>query len=144
MTHMLCKTNRWDQDFDRWVNQLFNGSARFSGNTGEDYQPRANVVDLGDKVEITFELPGMEKGDIKVLVRDDILTVSGERKINEHVKKDGFVRSEIRSGAFSRSFTLGDAIDTQTVAADYQNGLLTVTMPKKAEAKPKEIEVKVK
>ena len=107
------------------------------------FSPKVNVAEKDDAISLTFELPGMEKSDIKVLVKDDILTVSGERKIETELKSDDSFRSEISSGAFSRSFNLPDTVKTDGVQADYKNGLLYVVLAKKEELKPKEIEIAV-
>jgi HSP20 family protein len=92
---------------------------------------------------LTFELPGMDKKDIKVQVKDSVLTVSGKRELKSETKEGNTVRSEIWSGSFSRSFTLPDSINPEKIAADYKNGLLEIRMDKLEEVKPKEIEVRV-
>ena len=111
--------------------------------TDADFMPRVNIEETKDNVSLTFELPGMEKDNIKIMVKDDVLTVAGERKSFDEQKDDAFVRREIYSGKFSRSFTLPDTIDPDAVSADYKNGLLLVKLGKKEEGKPREIEVKV-
>jgi HSP20 family protein len=91
--------------------------------------PRVNVRENDDMVSLIFEVPGMDKGDIKIVVEDNILTVSGEREFTDEKSEDNFVRAEI--------------VDAEKVSADYKNGLLEVNLPKKEEKKPKQIEVKV-
>ena len=101
-----------------------------------------DMYEKKDAFKIVAELPGMEKDAIKVIVRDDILTISGERLKKD--EKDGReIWSERYSGSFSRSFRLPDSIDKSGVSADYTNGVLEVTLAKKPEVLPKEIEVKV-
>lgn len=119
----------------------------FGGNLRSDYEccfsPSVDIQENKDDVILTFELPGMDKKDIKVWIEDNVLTVSGERKIRNEEKTDMYVRTEIRDGSFNRSFTLPRTIDSGKISADYKNGLLTVTLIKTEEAKPKEIEIKV-
>ncbi len=147
MTRFLVNQNRVDNDFDRFFHNIFNQSFfpshSFSGNAENSFSPKVNVAERDDAISLTFELPGMEKSDIKVLVKDNILTVSGERKIETEVKSDDYFRSEISSGAFSRSFNLPDSVKTDGVQADYKNGLLHVVLTKKEELQPKEIEIAV-
>ena len=138
----LVPTNRISREIDNLFNSFFN----FPGVRTErccDFMPRVNIKDTKDDVTLTFELPGMEKKDIKVMVKDDVLTVSGERSFKSEEKDDGFVRTEISTGSFSRSFTLPDTVDGEKISADYKNGMLEIKLTKREEVKPKEIEVKV-
>ncbi len=142
MTYLVPTTNRIAREFDSLFNTFFN----FPSHRTEiscDFMPRVNIKETKDDVTLTFELPGMEKKDIKVMVKDNVMTVSGERNLKSEDKDDGYVRTEISSGSFSRSFTLPDTVDSEKVSADYKNGMLEVKMTKKEEAKPKEIEVKI-
>lgn len=121
-------------DFWRWpfVDQQMDG-----------FIPATDIEETDKEFNIVFELPGMEKKDIKVSVEDNVLTVSGERKERSEEKNKNCVRSEIRCGSFSRSFSLPRTVDVSNVSADYKDGLLTVTLQKTEEARPKEIEIKV-
>jgi HSP20 family protein len=142
MRSLVLRPSRIDREMNRLMNSFFGSSVCESG-CDYDFMPRVNVRENDDKVSLTFEVPGMDKGDIKIVVEDNILTVSGERKFSDEKSENDFVRSEIRSGSFSRSFTLPDTVDAEKVTADYKNGLLEVTLPKKEEKRPKQIEVKV-
>ncbi len=138
----LVPTNRIAREIDSMFNSFF----RFPSVRSEpscDFMPRVNIKETADDVTLTFELPGMEKKDIKVMVNDDVLTVSCDRNFKSEEKDNGFVRREIRVGSFSRSFTLPDSVDSEKVSADYKNGLLEIKLTKLEEAKPKEVEVKV-
>lgn len=148
MRNLVCTNNRREVDFDSLFNEFFSFPAVFgvgSPVTAErtDFRPRVNVSDTEDNLTLTFELPGLDKKDVKVLVRDSVLTVSGERQAKQEQKSDGYVRREISSGSFSRSFTLPDTVEAEKVSADYKDGLLHVVLPKSEAAKPKEIAVKV-
>jgi len=104
--------------------------------------PRMDMIKDGEIFKMIVELPGVDKESIKIMVDDDILTISGERKPAAD-DAGQLIRSERLMGRFSRSFRLPDSIDRSGVLADYKNGLLTVAMPLKAEAKPRQIEVQV-
>lgn len=142
MMRNLVTTDRVNRDLANFFGD-FLSFPKFNINFDVDFLPRVNISDNPDNLTLTFELPGMEKGDIKVMVKDDVLTVSGERRIEREKKQDSYVRSEICSGSFSRSFTLPDAVDAAKISADYKNGLLEIILPKLEEKKPKEIKVKV-
>ena len=142
MRHLVVTPNRIASDIDSLLNSFFNVPSR-ENYLDADFMPRVNIEETKDNVSLTFELPGMEKDNIKIMVKDDVLTVAGERKSFDEQKDDAFVRREIYSGKFSRSFTLPDTIDPDAVSADYKNGLLLVKLGKKEEVKPREIEVKV-
>jgi len=142
MTYLVPTTNRLAREFDSLFNSFFNFPSLRTEDSC-DFMPRVNIRDDKDDVTLMFELPGMEKKDIKVLVKDDVLTVSGERSFKSEKKDNGYIRTEISSGSFSRSFTLPDTVDAEKVSADYKNGILEVKLAKREEVKPKEIEVKV-
>ncbi len=90
---------------------------------------------------VKAELPAMKKEDIKVTVEQNVLTIEGERKFESEVSRDQFHRLERGYGAFRRSFTLPSTLDASRVSASYVDGVLTVTLPQRAEAKPRQIEV---
>jgi len=108
-----------------------------------EFNPRVNIKESENEVLFTFEVPGIDKNNIKVKIKDNVLTVSGERKIEIDENKERFVRREVRSGAFERAFNLPETIDVDKVKADYEHGLLHISLAKVEEAKPKEIEVSV-
>lgn len=128
-----------DRFFEDWFKLASGRDVSYSA----DFSPRVNIRETDDKVALTFELPGMNKNDIKVVVKDGVLNVSGQREFKNEEKNDEYVRRELRSGSFSRSFTLPDTIDADKIDADYKNGLLEVVMSKREEVKPKEVEVKI-
>jgi len=139
----LVAHNRMAREMDRVFTSLF--APRFYAcRNGEYLTPRVNITETEDDVTLTFEAPGMDKGDIKVTVADGVLTVAGERKVESEENGKEYVRSEFHYGKFSRSFTLPETVDAEKIAADYKNGLLTVSMPRKEETKPKQVEVEVK
>jgi len=142
MTNVMIRPNRVSREIDSFFRDFFNHPA-FESNSEADFAPRVDIKEDQDKVALIFELPGMEKDDIKVSVKDNVLSVSGERKIECKDENEKYIRSEIRCGFFSRSFTLPKTVDSNSVSADYRNGMLTISLAKREESKPKEIEVKV-
>lgn len=99
----------------------------------------------GDNHEVVIkaELPDVKKDDIRVTFENDVLTIAGERKQEASVQRDSFSRVERRFGSFSRSFTLPTTVDAAGIAASYKDGVLTVRLPRREEAKPKQITVNV-
>jgi HSP20 family protein len=116
------------------------------GETGEEASCWAPVVDISEdnnEVKIVSELPGMRREDVKVSVDEGVLTIRGERKFTEEKHKKDYHRIERCYGNFTRSFTLPSNLQTDQIKANMHDGLLEITLPKKEEAKPKEIEIKV-
>ncbi len=131
------------------MNRLFNDF--FSGREGDGdelmagaWSPAVDVVEHDDSFVIEAELPGMNKDDIKISVTNDVLTIRGEKKIEKEDKKKNYHRMERSYGSFSRTFALPGNVKADKVDAEFKNGILTVTVPKSEEAKPKQIDVKVK
>ncbi|NMC44835.1 MAG: Hsp20/alpha crystallin family protein [candidate division Zixibacteria bacterium] len=115
----------------------------FWGQNDGKYLPAVDIAESENDYTLTFELPGIDKKDIKVGIEDGVLTVSGERKLSREEKGENFIRTEIAGGSFSRSFTLPKTVDVAKISAEYKDGLLTVKLGKSDVAKPKQIEVKV-
>ena len=106
-------------------------------------EPRVDVVEHEKEFKLTIELPGVDKKEVKVTVDNGYLSISGEKK-SEITEENGTSwRSERHFGSFSRSFRLGRGVSQEKIAADYNDGILTVTVPKSKEAIKKEIEVKI-
>ena len=105
------------------------------------FAPRVEVLESGDAIELNAELPGVNKDTIKVEIRDGVLTLSGEKKEQREQKEGGYFRSERLYGAFHRRFTVPRAVDGEKISAEFKDGVLRVSLPKKAEAQPKQIAV---
>jgi len=111
---------------------------------GRGWVPPVDIYeDAGHRVVIRAELPEMTREDIKVTVENDTLTLSGERKAPE-VGEGGFQRRERLYGPFSRSFTLPSTLDASQISASYQDGVLTIAVPPREEARPKQIQIETK
>ena len=95
------------------------------------------------EVVLKAELPDMKREDIKVSFENGVLTLKGERHLEQETKRENFQRIERRHGAFSRSFTLPNTVDATRINAAYKDGVLTIRLPQREEAKPKQIDVNV-
>jgi HSP20 family protein len=108
------------------------------------WMPPVDIYQNGDhELVLTAELPDMSREAIEITVDNGTLTIKGEKKLPAEVHPDGFHRTERRFGTFSRSFSLPKTVDPAKVAADYRNGVLTVRLPLREEAKPRQIKVEV-
>ena len=104
---------------------------------------RTDVIDTGDAFRLDAELPGFKKEDISIDVENDCLTISVERKVEDEDKRPNYVKRERVYGSFSRSFDVS-GINVEGIEAAYQDGILTLTMPKKVEQKPAKCKLEIK
>jgi len=111
--------------------------------TAGNFVPPVDIYEDEQGITVKAELPGIDPKDVDVQVENNVLTIKGERKLEREEKEENFHRIERRYGSFVRSFTLPPTVDTDTVKADYENGVLKVHLAKRAEAKPKQIKVNV-
>ncbi|MBI4821601.1 MAG: Hsp20/alpha crystallin family protein [Deltaproteobacteria bacterium] len=111
--------------------------------TRSDWMPAVDVASTPEEYCVTAELPGMKKEDIKVRVKDGVLSITGERHQEKEEKGKRFHRVERYYGSFLRSFTLPEDINEQKLVAEFKDGLLSVRVPRAEVQKPKAIEVKV-
>ena len=108
------------------------------------WAPPVDIYDSGShELVIKAELPDMTKDDIDITVENNTLTLRGEKKMDSSIKEEHCHRIERTYGSFSRSFSLPATVDTTKVSADYKNGVLTIKLPVREEAKPKQIQVQV-
>lgn len=106
--------------------------------------PAVDIFENDDhEVVLKAELPEMRREDINLTFENGVLTLRGERKVEQETKKENFHRMERRYGAFSRSFTLPNTVDASRISASYKDGVLTIRLPQREEAKPKQIAVNV-
>ncbi|TAM79499.1 MAG: Hsp20/alpha crystallin family protein [Acidobacteria bacterium] len=144
---------RWEpfQDLvstnDRF-NHLFNGAFARAFDDQQEvsrgaWVPPVDIYETGDSLVLKAELPGINPDDVEIRVEDSTLYLKGERKFKKEVKEENLHRVERSYGTFTRSFSLPSTIDSDKVRAEYQNGVLTLTMPKREEAKPKTIKINV-
>jgi HSP20 family protein len=126
------------------VNRLFEGNGGLTRDT-ESYgwTPAVDVFEDTEGVTFKFELPEVEAKDVDVRLEDGVLTVRGQRKLEREDKREGYHRIERSYGMFARSFTLPATLEADKASAEQKNGVLRIFVPKRAEAKPKSISVKV-
>lgn len=129
--------------FPKLFDNLFRGD-RFEDLFPSLWMPALDVAETDDEYVVKVELPGVNRDDVQITVREDTLTVRGEKKQENETKKSDFHRVERSYGSFQRSFTLPTTVKTDKIDATYKEGILTITLPKAEEAKPKSIDVKVK
>jgi HSP20 family protein len=127
------------QDFSWPTSQ---GGSTESLATGS-FVPAVDVYEDAQKVVVKIEVPGVKQEDLDVRLENQTLTVKGERKFDAEEKEENFHRIERRYGSFVRSFTVPQTVDTDSIAANYDAGVLTVSLNKKAEAKPKQVKIGV-
>ena len=144
---------RWDpfREFaqlqDR-INRVFTDTYGRSGDealmSSGAWVPPVDIYENGNhELVLKAELPDMSREDIDITVDNGTLTIKGEKKLSSDVKEEQFHRIERRYGTFSRSFSLPQTVDTAKVGAEYRNGVLTVRLPLREEAKPRQIKVDV-
>ena len=107
------------------------------------YAPSSEIVETEDAFELAVDLPGHDPKSLQLKVEGDLLTLQSERKQQHSENQNGYLCAERSYGLFSRSFRLPQIIDASRCEARYENGVLTVTMPKRAESKPKQVKVNV-
>ena len=107
------------------------------------FAPPVDIYEDEHSYTLKLEVPGIEEKDIDVKLENSTLTVSGERRFEKEEKEENFRRVERRYGSFVRSFTLPQTIDSESVSAEYDKGLLKIRLAKKAEAKPKQIKINI-
>jgi HSP20 family protein len=129
------------------LNRLFRESygpeGREESLTTTGFAPPVDVYEDEHNVTLKIEVPGIDEKDIDVRIENSVLTVHGERKFEKEEKEENFRRVERQYGSFTRTFNLPTTVDAEKVSAHYDKGILKVALPKKAEAKPKQIKVNV-
>jgi HSP20 family protein len=142
--------SRWDpfrelSKVQDQVNRLFEDS--FLRRTGESsltvWAPEVDIHETSDALVLEADLPGIDEKDLDIRVENNMLTIAGERKFEKKVNEENYLRVERSYGSFTRSFSLPHTINTDQIQADYRNGVLTIRLPKREEAKPKKIKVAV-
>jgi HSP20 family protein len=102
-----------------------------------------DIYETEYELVVKADLPEVDPKDLDIRVENNILTIRGERKFEKKVEEENYLRVERAYGSFARSFTLANTVNSDALKAEYQNGVLTLTIPKKEEAKPKQIKVNV-
>lgn len=135
LTDPLAHLRSFEDAFNRLLNEP---------RAGRPWSPAVDIFETEDELVVKADVPEVELKDIDVRVENQTLTLSGERKFEEEDKAKGYHRIERGYGQFTRSFSLPPTVDTEKVGAEYRNGVLTITLPKKAAAKPRQVKIDVK
>jgi HSP20 family protein len=140
---------RWDpfrgvSSLQEQVNRFFEDS--FRARFGDDsaitaWAPAVDIFEDGDQMVLKADLPDLDEKDIDIRIENNTLTLRGERKFEKKVSEENYLRVERAYGTFSRSFSLPNTVDGEKIRAEYRNGVLTVTLPKREESKPRQIPV---
>jgi len=146
MSHMI----RWDRfrkpsSLQEQVNRLFESTFPANSDTSAltTWAPAVDIYETENELVIKADLPDVNEHDLDVRVENNMLTITGERKFEEKVREENYLRVERSYGSFSRSFSLPNTVNTEAIKAEYKNGVLTVELPKRAEAKPKQVKLNV-
>ncbi len=127
------------------ISRLFNDGFE---RTGEDssltsWAPAVDIYETEHELVVKADLPEVDPKDLDIRVENNILTIRGERKFESKVAEDKYLRVERTYGSLSRSFSLANTVNSEAIKADYHNGVLTLSIPKREEAKPKQIKINV-
>src|SRR5436309_6118950 len=127
------------------VNRLFNDDFERRGEESSltAWAPAVDIYETEHELVVKADLLEIDPKDLDIRVENNILTIRGERKFEKKVNEDNYLRVERAYGTFSRSFTLSNTVNADAIKAEYQNGVLTLTIPKREEAKPKQIKINV-
>ena len=138
MRDMFSVKNR----MNRLMDDFFIPSPYFRReNTTWDWNPSVDIYNEDNSIVLKAELPGVEKDDINIDVKDRVLTLKGERSIDNEVKEESYYRRERSFGKFERRFSLPENVNADDIKADYKDGILRIEIPKPVEVQPKQITV---
>ena len=142
---------RWDlfagiNSLQNQVNRLFEDTFHRGRSSQADlaaWAPAVDIYETENELVVKADLPEVQEKDLDIRVENNTLTIRGERKFIREVTEENYLRVERAYGTFTRSFSLPNTVNTEGIQADYQNGVLTVKMPKREESKPKQIKISV-
>jgi HSP20 family protein len=136
------EVSRLRREMDRLWDDFFGPGRRAFRPLEAEWAPAVDVSETADKVVIKAEVPGMDAKNIDISLSGEVLTIKGEKKSEREEKKENYHLVERSYGSFSRAVRLPAAVDADKIEANYKQGVLTITCPKKEEAKPKAITIK--
>lgn len=134
--------NRFDRMFNQMLQDFWGTSTPSEGVAGRAWLPAVDVREKNDALMFSVELPGLTKENIDITLENNILTIAGERKFEKETQGEEYHRLERSYGHFSRSFTLPSSVRTDKVDANFENGVLHISLPKQENAKPKKISIR--
>jgi HSP20 family protein len=142
--------NRWEPSrgattLQEQLNRVFGDMLERAGDESNltPWAPAVDIFETEHELVVKADLPDVNPQDLDIRVENNILTIRGERKFENKVNEENYLRVERAYGSFSRSFSLANSVKSEAIKADYQNGVLTLSIPKREEAKPKQIKVNV-
>jgi HSP20 family protein len=135
------RTNSVQEQLNRLFNEAFDRSSDESSIT--TWAPTVDIYETEHELVVKADLPDIKPEELDIRVENNILTIRGERKFEKKVNESNYLRVERAYGAFSRSFSLANTVNSDAIKAEYKDGVLTLTIPKREEAKPKQIKVNV-
>jgi HSP20 family protein len=132
-------------EMNRLFDDFFGGvPSRFVGDwSSSEWTPSVDISETKDEIVVRAEVPGMKKDDIKITLQDNVLTLTGERKQEKKEKETNYYRMERAYGSFVRSFNLPTVVQADQIKASYKDGILSITLPKAEEVKPKQIPIEI-
>ena len=127
------------------MNRIFEGALTSRGEeqdmAASTWTPSVDIHENENELVLSAEVPGIEDKDIEIEIENNTLSIKGERKIEKETKEENYHRIERSYGSFSRSFTLPTNVNQDNIKAEYDNGVLRISLPKKPELKPKKVKV---
>jgi HSP20 family protein len=133
---------RFDRLFNQMIQDFWGHQPQGEGVGGRAWLPPVDVKESQEALQFSVELPGLTKEDIEITLENHVLTIAGERKFEKETKGEEFHRLERSYGHFTRSFTLPSSVRTDKVDANFDNGVLHISLPKQENAKPKKISIR--
>ena len=125
------------------INRVFNDAFERRESNLTSWAPAVDIYETENELVVKADLPDIDPKDLDIRAENNILTIRGERKFERNVNEENYLRVERAYGTFSRSFVLSNTVNTESIKAEYQNGVLTLHVPKREEAKPRQIKVNV-
>ena len=129
------------EQFNRLFSDAFERTSEESNLTS--WAPAVDIYETEHELVVKADVPDVDPKDLDIRVENNILTIRGERKFEKQVDENNYLRVERAYGSFTRSFSLANTVNAEAIKADYQNGVLTLSIPKREEAKPKQIKINV-
>jgi|SRR5690242_16246579 len=133
--------NTLQEQVNRLFSDVFERSSQESNLS--TWAPAVDIAETEHELVVKADLPGVDPKELDIRVENNVLTIRGERKFEKKVNEDNYLRVERAYGSFTRSFSLSNTVNSEAIKADYQNGVLSLSIPKREEAKPKQIKVNV-
>jgi HSP20 family protein len=141
----IAELNTIQNEMNRLFNTFFDqpASTARGGAPARRWIPAMDLVETADHYVVRADLPGVSDEDVDVQLQDNVLTISGERKAEQQTTQEGYYRLERAAGAFSRALTLPDGVDPGAVHAQFDRGVLEISIPKPEQKKPRQVQIKL-